>query len=238
MKTLGLNWFAEGTIDFEYKQYILLAYLEEVKRYYAAQKVYPVLSDLITHYRNLEAYRNSKKNMAQHFPHRITQIDLVHRQLIYEPELVENETLQEIDHIVEYALPQIKAQVEQGKELYESIEAKIQVIPVGLIPLYKNEGYVLIRMANDDQIYIYRFTSHRFNYGNEKMQAIHTHFVENVTQSLTTDFDTIKINLIKKYQDLPNPATYAFESAVAVPMEETLLPIAKRKLLKIIVNPT
>lgn len=30
MKTLNHNWLTEGLIDFEYKKYILLSYLQEV----------------------------------------------------------------------------------------------------------------------------------------------------------------------------------------------------------------
>ena len=33
---------------------------------------------------------------------------------------------------------------------------------------------------------------------------------------------------------MPNPATYAIESEWTVPLEETLLPIAKRRLLKFV----
>ena len=34
MQALGVNWIIEGTVDFEYKKYILLAYLQEINRHF------------------------------------------------------------------------------------------------------------------------------------------------------------------------------------------------------------
>ena len=53
MKKLEKDWLTSGLIDFEYKKYILLAYLQEVKGNFDSNKLYPHLSDLIFHYQNL-----------------------------------------------------------------------------------------------------------------------------------------------------------------------------------------
>ena len=44
----------------------------------------------------------------------------------------------------------------------------------------------------------------------------------------------IKHNLIKKYPDLPNPSTYCFNSSIDFPFVETILPVAKRKLVRVL----
>ena len=38
MKSLGINWFIEGSIDFEHKKYILLDYLQEINRHFDRSK--------------------------------------------------------------------------------------------------------------------------------------------------------------------------------------------------------
>ena len=53
MKTLSKTWFAEGYIDFELKKYTLLAYLQEVNKYFYENKLYPQLADLIFHNNNI-----------------------------------------------------------------------------------------------------------------------------------------------------------------------------------------
>ena len=52
--------------------------------------------------------------------------------------------------------------------------------------------------------------------------------LEHYQSSLTISYENIKIDLIAKHKELPNPAVYAFDCSVKVPLEETLLPIAKR----------
>ena len=61
MKTLSETWFADGFIDFELKKYTLLAYLQEVNKYFNQAKLYPQLADVIFHYNNLVAFRENKK---------------------------------------------------------------------------------------------------------------------------------------------------------------------------------
>jgi hypothetical protein len=43
MKKLSDTWFADGYVDFELKKYTLLAYLQEVNKYFNQNKLYPLL---------------------------------------------------------------------------------------------------------------------------------------------------------------------------------------------------
>jgi hypothetical protein len=61
MKQLSQTWFAEGYIDFELKKYTLLAYLQQINKYFNENKLYPQLADLIFHYNNIVAGTLSKK---------------------------------------------------------------------------------------------------------------------------------------------------------------------------------
>jgi len=47
-------------------------------------------------------------------------------------------------------------------------------------------------------------------------------------------YENLKSELIKNRSDLPNPAVYSIETELSFPVEETLLPIAKRSLVKFI----
>jgi hypothetical protein len=74
MKTLSETWFAEGFIDFELKKYTLLAYLQQVNKYFNETKLYPQLSDVIFHYNNLQALKENKKYLQEQFPKKLTGI--------------------------------------------------------------------------------------------------------------------------------------------------------------------
>ena len=60
MKQLSDTWFAEGYIDFELKKYTLLAYLQEINKYFNENKLYPQLGDVVFHYNNLVEVRENK----------------------------------------------------------------------------------------------------------------------------------------------------------------------------------
>jgi hypothetical protein len=44
----------------------------------------------------------------------------------------------------------------------------------------------------------------------------------------------MKSDLMRENKHLPNPAAYAIESEMSLPLEETFLPIAKRLLVRYI----
>jgi len=68
MEHLKDNWLTEGLIDFEYKKYQLLGYLKRVKESFYRVELYPFLSDLVFHYRNLMTLRENKLMTGESFP--------------------------------------------------------------------------------------------------------------------------------------------------------------------------
>ena len=54
MGTLSENWLTEDIMDFEYKKYIVLGYLQNVETHFNEQKLYPDFAELIAHYKNLD----------------------------------------------------------------------------------------------------------------------------------------------------------------------------------------
>ena len=105
MKKLSKEWITEGRIDFEYKKYILLAYLQHVSRNFNESRLYPFLSDLIEHYRNLKTLKESKTRAKNELPGSISRIDLENFRLEYEKIYTDDEYLEEIEKIVAHMYP-------------------------------------------------------------------------------------------------------------------------------------
>lgn len=234
MTTLGLNWFTEGRVDFEYKKYLLLAYLQHVHKNFEENRLYPQLAELVNHYRNLSTFIETKKSLSEGFPKEISEVDFKKLKLVYETTIKDDDLMGEIERIIEYSLPRFKMGLEDGRHRYDAIEEKLNVSPVGILPLYKNEGYLLLKngRATDTQVYQYRITV--FESAEERFRGIHTEFVGTYPHSLVYTYENIKKELVKEYKQLPNPATYLAESDVQYPIQETLLPIAGRYLVRLI----
>jgi hypothetical protein len=231
MKSLSETWFADGFIDFELKKYTLLAYLQEVNKYFDQHKLYPQLADIIFHYNNIVAFRENKKYLQEQFPKKLTGIQMQKLQLLYEQLIEDDEMMKELEDIINYAAAKMKTTIQNGTELYEFIEEKIVIMPIGLIPLDLQEGYFFLT-SSEKQIRVYHYRLSIFEKHDEKYRGIKTNYVDSWQRSYSNTYENIKRELIRNRNELPNPAVYAVEFNMQYPVEETLLPIAKRSLVR------
>src|ERR1700712_1936151 len=104
MNSLGLNWFIEGSVDFEHKKYVLLNYLQEINRHFDKSKLYPNLTDLVFHYNDLLDFKQNKTTLQQAFPQRLIKADIEAVKLTYEKIVEDDSSMQEIERIITYAL--------------------------------------------------------------------------------------------------------------------------------------
>ena len=81
-------------------------------------------------------------------------------------------------------------------------------------------------------VYQYRLTI--FEKHEEKYRGIKTDFVDSWYRSIASIYENIKLDLIRKKTNLPNPAVCAIETSLRFPVEETLLFVAERYLVKFI----
>ena len=234
MKSLSETWFAEGYIDFELKKYTLLAYLQEINKYFNESKLYPQLSDVIFHYNNLIAFRENKKFLQEHFPKKLNGIQMEKLQILYQQMIEDDELMQELEEIINYSADKMKGTISSGVEIYELVEDNMLINPVGLIPLDTQEGYFFLNTTVQKQTLVYHYRLSIFEKHDEKYRSMKTAYVNSWDKNFVNTFESIKSELIRYRTQLPNPAVYAIQIELGLPVEETLLPIAKRSLVKYI----
>ena len=234
MKTLSQTWFAEGYIDFELKKYTLLAYLQEINKHFDQQKLYPQLGDVILHYNNLLAFKQNKEFLQQHFPKKLTQPDIQKLELLYQSIIDDDKLMKELEEIIQFAISRMTTTIQDGTEIYEFVEDKLNIFPVGLLPLETKEGYFFLSDGKIRQTKVYQYRLSFFEKHDEKYRSIKTEFVAHWERNLVNTYEQIKSELLRHRKQLPNPAVYSIETELSFPVEETLLPIAKRRLVKYI----
>lgn len=234
MKSLSETWFADGYIDFELKKYTLLAYLQEVNKYFNQHKLYPQLADIIFHYNNILAFKKNKQYLQEQFPKKFTGIQLQKLQVLYEKMIEDDELMKELEDIIQYASKTMETTISNGTEIYEMVEDKMTIAPVGLIPLDLNEGYFFLSTSMDKNTRVYQYRLSIFEKHDEKYRSIKTEFIDNWHRNFLNTYENIKSELIRHRTMLPNPAVYAIDVALGFPVEETVLPIAKRSLVRYI----
>lgn len=234
MKSLRPNWFFEDLPDFEYKKYILLAYLKDVHAQFTETKLYPALSDLVFHYRNLTSFMEQKQALYNAFPERLTEIDMQRFHLAFSKVMSNDELMNHLEEVLSYSIPELKKQLDEGKEIYDFIEKEIQINPVGILPLYRNEGYMLVRDGDLPEIKVFEFAVQFFTHEEEQFRSVQTQYLTSYRRSVVNTAENIKIDMIRHRKKLPNPATFSVESTYEFPLEETVIPVAKRMLMKFI----
>jgi len=234
MEKLTLDWITQGSIDFEYKKYILLAYLKQVKHQFATGKLYPQLSELITHYHNLMVIKEQREGLLRNFKGRVTGMDFDQLQLVYEEMVTDEEVMAEIHSIISYALPLMQQHIEEGREIYDLVEQNLKIDAVGLMPIYQKEGYLLIAEEVKQELAVFQYEVALFEKAEENYRSIRTTFISREIKSLARSVQQIKLDLIKRFKELPNPATFLVTSKLHFPVTETILPVAKRHLIRTI----
>lgn len=232
MKKLSPDWFFKGLLDIEYKKYLLLAYLKEVNKNFTRSRLYPHLSELVFHYRNLKMFLEHKNDFFDRFPERLTSVDLKQLKLAYEKVIEEDEYMEKIEQIVQYSMNMIKVPMREGRDIHEYVEKQLVLKSVGLVPLRPEEGYIFFRFGEGKKTCVYNYKLSYFKGKNEKYCNLRTRYVRDFENALTTTYESMKSDLIKRHRYLPNPATYAIETNMKLPFRETLFPVAKRLFVR------
>jgi hypothetical protein len=234
MKSLHPNWFFEDLPDFEYKKYILLAYLKNIQKDFVETKLYPSLSDLVFHYRNLSSFQKNRDALFASFPGEISEIDWKNFHVEFKKTIRNDELMNHLVEVVNFSVPEIQKHIEEGRAIYEFIEKEIEFSPVGILPMYKNEGYMIISEGDSKMIRVYEYEVKLFENDQDHYRAVHTQFVTSYKRSIINTSQNIKIDLTRSRNKLPNPATFDVSTHYNYPFEETILPIAKRLLMQFI----
>jgi hypothetical protein len=148
----------------------------------------------------------------------------------YKSEVTDPDYMTELDAIMNFALPRFQAALNEGQQRWADIAGSLTLAPVGLMPLNPEEGYLLLYATNQSEAQVYQFSLTFYSDQEPGGRMVQLRFVEAVRTSLVNTFETIKLDLIRKYRQLPNPATYRLETTRTYPVQETLLPIARQLL--------
>jgi len=232
MESLKKEWLTDGLIDFEYKKYVLLAYLQKAKESFGRVELYPFLTDLVFHYRNLLTLKENKTLIYDSFPKELSPESFQKLEITYRKIIEDDLVMREIESIVEFALPQFKSSLDEGSYIYDYVESQCELCPVGLTSLYTNEGYLFISQPPQKETDVYRYQVSIFDNANESMRGLNTKFLKTTARSFSNSYENMKLQLLKEFTELPNPSVYLITSKLKFPYVQTLMPIAKRLLIK------
>jgi hypothetical protein len=232
---LSLNLFTKVRDDFEKRQYIILAELKKISSEFQYYKIYPHLSMLVELRRTLLEITSRLSDLRNKFPKRIGKIDWVNRIIEHEVVFVDGTDLTAVENLIKWALPNIEKVIFEGAAIHEYVDKELSVEHVGILPNYKDEGYFFVPDNLNRKLNLFRFELSLFKSSDDKYRSLKTRFLKALEQGAARITpSSIKLELIREEKELPNPATYAFDTSLDFPFDQTILPVAKRKLIQAI----
>ena len=207
-----------------------MAYLQRVGRRFADCQLYPDLPDLQRHYEATLRFRRGKGTLLAAFPKHVVGISGPPPRIEYKSDLPDDPLLNEVDEIVEFALPRFNATLTEGRQRWADLAATLTLEPVGLLPLRPDEGYLFVHYTTCSDLAIYQYRLTLYDEQAPGGRLVHWRLCERTQRNLGTSFERLKLDLIRRYDDLPNPAAFRLESQRLMPEQETLLPIAQQLL--------
>jgi hypothetical protein len=207
-------WFMEKHLDIEYQTYRLLAYLHHVKNDFTQIKIYPHLRDLIKHYEFIDNISNK--------------MDEINKRLSND---LDDDITTYIYEITEITKAETRKIIDEGISLFNIVLGSMTYETVGIVPEYKDDGYIIVSYDSMDYVDILRFQVSRI-VDHHRFYIINVESVERVSNvsCLLKAPELLKGYLLGRYSDMPNPIVLHVRVAYYVPLYETLIPIIKRVL--------
>jgi|TARA_B100001093_G_C26847177_1_gene1023398 hypothetical protein len=235
-RELPSDWLTGGVLDAEYKRYILLAWLKHVERDFRKVKIYPGLGNLVEQHRALQSFQTDQKHWHQKLRGSLKGLNFASRRMIYEHFTAHPELQSYLDEVLNFAIPQIEKAIANGRNLYEIVEDHLYLEPLGIQPLYRDEGYLFVYDESLKTVNNYRFSKSNIIIDDEPHVRLKTHPVERVKKSLNETFEHMKVRLTKEFPDWPNPAVFLARMSYTFPLREAALPVAKKRLMQALQN--
>lgn len=237
MGALELGMFTQGGEDLERAQYRILSGMQSMSREFRHNRLYPGLGDLIELTSVLEtilANRNQYNNVV---PRTLTGVDLDKKQLTFDAVPADGSAVERMFELVGWALPEMKSLTEEGVAMFDFVSSNMSIDVVGMIPMYRDEGYAFVPDLQAHLFHVLRyelalFTAESEHYRAMKTIEVQTHDISSVHEAP----EDIKLRLIKEHGDMPNPATFIMDTDLDFPFVETILPVAKRKLMRHLIS--
>ena len=225
MTDLSLNLFAAAA-DAEAAQYRVLAALQRTRRAFARNCVAPDLSRLVSLHRDLTALLDGAGRVESAGSGPAVGVDWDAGRVVHAGPPAPLAL-----SLARWAVPHVADAVREGQALYEFAASNAALDAVGLVPAYRDEGFLVV--AGGGAVRTLRYHVSSLAGADGRYRALRTSAVPVALDPLAPPSEW-KAALVEAAPDLPVPATFSLRADVDLPVDETLLPVAKRKLLGLI----
>lgn len=226
------DWLFQDPIDFEHKRYLLLAYFKKIDELLLQNKIYPTFIELSLHLASLQTLIKEKVILSTNKTFLSCDDEVLLKELTAKsiPELngVEKE---EVDKIIKHSTNQFLDYFSVVKSywatIYESIDMTIKR---NRKYLTKPKGYIVYTHTNHTHIHVWEYEINELAPNIDEYNIKINLIYEGNKKELTLNkvIETYSSFTEKEVKTAP---VFDFKSTKEYPIDETLLPLFKRRLM-------
>ena len=229
---MDTDWLFQGILDAEQKEYVLLSYFQKLNQKLEEMKVYPMFTELSLHLGNIQTLLTQKQLLYTDKKFSSTDEEITFKDLKTKdiPPLTEQEYF-EFQKILHYSQPKIMDYFQIAKALwtlaYDSIEVYIKRNKKNIS---SQTGFFYFERDGILHVYYYNAKIKK-DIPTSQMKLIYQGVKDLTIIKIISKFST-NYKKEKKHM-LP---VFELKGNEMFPLEETLLPIFKRKVLNIVIQ--
>lgn len=228
------DWLFEGILDAEQKQYVLLNYFQKMNKHLERMEVYPMFIELSLHLGNVQTLLN--KNQILYTDRQLTSND---DELIFSDLKVKDIPVLDKEEVIEYQKilrdiqPQLFDYFNYAKSIWSIVYDSIDVIiKKNKTNLQNKSGFFYYK--TETSLYIWKYTTKKvYKLNNQTKTSLQSiYYGEQLHLTMSEILSKFSKNY-EKYKETNYPIFEVLCHDI-FPLEETLVPIFKRKILSYI----
>lgn len=231
MNKLTIDTFLYAA-DIELCQYKVLDSLKQYSQEFHRNRLYPGLSEISELNLAIKEIDDDESVLEDLFVERFNKSVSSYDGILVEEVKMSEEQQHRAMELIEWAKPLVQDLVNEGKVIYEFVKKNIRIEEIGIVSNQKDEGYILFPDNREEIFQLHRYEVRMLNEGRKTQRKLSTKYLQSIERlSLDTTPEAALLSLFEQYADMPNSATFMCTTDLDFPFFETILPVAKRKLM-------
>lgn len=216
---LSSIYFCSQPIDYEHKQYLLLAFVQKVKKGFAVNNLADFLYETRYHLKNIECFLTIRSLLElRDVPGPTEKEKEYFKEITSKPD--DDKDMVEILKIANWSLKILQDTINEGVDIFSKIESNIRMYFIGKT-MSKNTGYLIVRYAGSPV-----FESYKFKY-DPSMQEVSFELFKYYDMPIKSDFGHVKEEILKD-EDLQDDLFVAVESDKSYDTKKSIFPVLNK----------
>jgi hypothetical protein len=230
---LNPEWMFKEPLDFEYNKYTLLDYLQKCEKGFDKMEVYPDFVELSLHLANLQSIVKENTLLLTNKKFESCDDEILVKELIAKkPRELSKEEENELSETIKFSGSKLFDAFNMAKAIwniaYDSVDVQIKKNKAGLV---SGSGYIFYYQKDTESLFVWEYQIKKPKTDNQNnktyINLIYNGPVDKLT--MTNIIDTFSTwNTTDFYHNLP---IFEMKCSQKLPMEQTIIPIMKRKVM-------